>query len=71
VFNKKIRFDCTIDKYKARLVAKVYAQNKVNTFFDIYSPVDSMTMNHVLLPVTIDCLVWSSSPSNRREDDFP
>ena len=43
VFKKKLRPDSTIDKYKARLVAKSYTQKEGEDFFDTYSPVARMT----------------------------
>ena len=39
IFKKKIRSDDTVNKYKARLVAKYFTQQKDIDFFDIYSPV--------------------------------
>ena len=38
IFKKKLRNDCTIDKYKARLVIRGFNQKKVVDYFDIYSP---------------------------------
>jgi hypothetical protein len=43
VFKKKLRPDGTIDKYKARLLAKGYTQKEGKDFFDTYSPVARMT----------------------------
>jgi hypothetical protein len=39
VFKKKLRPDGTIEKYKARLIAKGYNQKEGEDFFDTYSPV--------------------------------
>jgi hypothetical protein len=49
LFKKKLRPDGTIDKYKARFVAKGYTQKKDEVFFDTYSPVARMTTIRVLL----------------------
>lgn len=37
-FKRKLKPTGTIDKYKARIVAKVYRQKEVVDFFDTYSP---------------------------------
>jgi hypothetical protein len=43
VFKKKLKPDGTIEKYKARVVAKGYTQKEGEDFFDTYSPVARMT----------------------------
>jgi hypothetical protein len=49
VFKKKLRSDCTIDKYNAGLVAKGNTQKKDEDFFDTYSLVARLTTICVLL----------------------
>jgi hypothetical protein len=49
VFKKKLRSDGTIDKYKAKLVAKGYTQKEGEDFFDTYPPIARLTTIRVLL----------------------
>jgi hypothetical protein len=49
VFEKKLRPDDTIDKYKAMIVAKGYTQKEGKDFFDTYSHVARLTTICVLL----------------------
>jgi hypothetical protein len=49
VFEKKLRSDGTVDKYKVRLVTKGYTQKEGEDFVDTYSPVARLTTIHVLL----------------------
>jgi hypothetical protein len=49
VQKKKLRPDGTIEKYRARLVAKGYNQKEVEDFFDTYSLVARLTTIQVLL----------------------
>jgi hypothetical protein len=44
--------DGTIDKYKARLMAKGYTQKKGEDFFDTYSLFARLTTIRVLLSLT-------------------
>jgi hypothetical protein len=48
VFKKKLRSDGTIDKYKARLVAKDYTQKEGKDLFDTYSFIARLITIHVL-----------------------
>jgi hypothetical protein len=52
VFKTKPRYDGTIDKYKATLVAKGYTKKEGEDFFDTYSPIARLTTIRVLLSLT-------------------
>jgi hypothetical protein len=49
IFKKKLKRDGTVDKYKARLVAKRFTQKKGEDYFDTYSPVARLITIHVLI----------------------
>jgi hypothetical protein len=49
MLKKKLRSDGIIERYKARLVIKVYSQKECEDFFDTYSPMARLTTICVLL----------------------
>ena len=49
IFKKKLWPEGTIDKYKARLIAKGFTQQKGIDFFDTYSPVAKISSIRILL----------------------
>nr|GEW26159.1 retrotransposon protein, putative, Ty1-copia subclass [Tanacetum cinerariifolium] len=58
IFKKKLRLDGTIEKYKARLVAKECRQKEGQHFFDTYSPVTRITSIRTLIDIaTINNLI--------------
>jgi hypothetical protein len=64
VFKKELKPDGTIDKYKARLVAKAYTQKEGYLFTCCWN-------DHYLSATFSDCLIWSSRSSDGCEDNFP
>nr|GEZ00526.1 retrotransposon-related protein [Tanacetum cinerariifolium] len=51
IFKKKMKADGTIDKYKARLVIKVFRQREGLDYFDTYSPVMRITSIRMILSI--------------------
>eukprot|EP00253_Pinus_taeda_P011176 PITA_11176 len=54
VFKKKINVEGKVEKYKSRLVEKVYSQVLEIDFGDIFSPVAKVTFIRLLLSVAAD-----------------
>ncbi|KAL0286464.1 UNVERIFIED_CONTAM: Retrovirus-related Pol polyprotein from transposon TNT 1-94 [Sesamum calycinum] len=53
IFKKKLKPDGTVDKFKARLVAKDFKQKDVIDYFDTYSPVARLTIIWVLIALVL------------------
>ena len=53
VFKKKMNLEGKVEKYKARLVEKVYSQVPGIDFGDIFSPVAKVTSIRLLLFVAV------------------
>ena len=51
MFKKKKNVEGKVEKYKARLVEKVYSQMPIIDFCDIFSPVAKFTSIRLLLSV--------------------
>ena len=51
VFRKKLKPDGSIDKFKARLVAKAFKQKIDLDFFDTFSPVTRITSIRLLIAI--------------------
>ncbi|GJZ46324.1 retrovirus-related pol polyprotein from transposon TNT 1-94 [Tanacetum coccineum] len=52
IFKKKLRYDGTIEKYRARLVTKGYCLKEGQDLFDTYSPVTRITFIRILIAIT-------------------
>jgi len=51
IFRKKLRTDGSIEKFKARLVAQGYKQEKEVDFFDSYLSVSKIATNRMLIAI--------------------
>ena len=51
VFRKKLKPDGSIDKFKARLVAKAFKQKVDLDFFDTFSPITRITSIRLLITI--------------------
>ena len=51
IFEKKLKYDGSIDEYNVRLAAKGFKQKEGLDFFDAYSPVTRITSIRVLIVI--------------------
>ena len=61
LFESKLKFDCSIDKFKAILVAKGYSQQEGIDFEETYAPVAKL--NTITLPVALTTNLWTETGS--------
>ena len=52
VFKRKLNTDGTVNRYKARVCAKGYTQQKGKDYFDTFAPVARTTSMRVILAIT-------------------
>lgn len=57
IFRKKFKTGGTLDKHKARLMAKEFKQEKDFDYFDIFAPVTKITSIYFLLPKLLHNLI--------------
>ncbi|GKC35134.1 retrotransposon protein, putative, ty1-copia subclass [Tanacetum coccineum] len=53
IIKKKMKADGTIDKYKARLVIKVFRQREAPDYFDTYLPLTRITTIRMVLAIAV------------------
>ena len=57
VFKRKMKQDGTLDKYKARLVARGYTQRAGTDYEDVFAPVVGIKGLRILLSIATSCLM--------------
>ena len=53
IFKRKLKADGSINKYKARLLVKVYKQKEGVDYFDTYSPITRITSIRMLMAIAV------------------
>ena len=51
ILRKKLKPDCSIDKYKARLLVKGYNKKESIDYFETFSPITKFTSIIILFPI--------------------